>query len=343
MADLSERLSGAGLAALELLTVHVGLRLGLYRTLRDLGSADPHRLADAAGVHPRYAREWLEQQAVAGIVEVVDGEFRLPDDHVAALLAEEDQAHVAPLARLVAGIAGVVPEVVDAFRTGEGVPYRAYGADTSEGIAALNRPMFRGDLAKVWLAALPDVYGRLCTCGGRVLDLGCGQGWSSIALAEALPGVRVDGVDLDPGSVRRAREAADLLGLSGRVRFTNGDAGRVDRRGYDLVCFFEALHDMADPVAVLRRARDLLTPGGVVLVADGRVAETFTAPGDARERRTYAFSVLHCLPATRAEGAVEEAGAVLRPSTVRGYADRAGLAYELLPVDNEEWHFYRLS
>jgi SAM-dependent methyltransferase len=250
------------------------------------------------------------------------------------------------MAGFMAGIAGTMPALEAAFRTGGGVPYAAYGADTRDAIAGLNRPMYRGDLAKEWLVALPDVQARLTAGGARVLDLGCGEGWSSVALAEAFPDIRVDGVDLDEPSLVEARRAALRAGVADRVTFTAADAraagGTTD--GYDLICVFEALHDMADPVSVLAAAKERLAPGGAVLIADEKVAETFTAPGDEVERLNYAFSVTHCLPATRAEGAVEEAGTVLRPATVRGYAERAGFArFEVLPVEHDLWRFYRLG
>jgi SAM-dependent methyltransferase len=348
---LAERFVNAGLATMELFTVHLGLRHGLYRALHDLGRATPRDVASAANVHPRYAREWLEQQAVAGLIATVAvaddpyaTTYELPAAHGPVLLHEDSPYFTAPMARFMAGIAGTLPALESAFRTGDGVPYAAYGADTRDAIASLNRPMYRADLAKEWLAALPDVQARLAAGEGRVLDLGCGEGWSSIALAEAFPDVRVDGVDLDEPSLVQARRHAMRAGVADRVTFTTADASAASPGAYDLICVFEALHDMADPVAVLSTARTRLADGGTVLIADEKVAETFTAPGDDVERLNYAFSVLHCLPATRAEGAVEEAGTVLRPHVVRRYAERAGFtSVEVLPVAHDFWRFYRLG
>lgn len=353
-AALADRFVAAGTAALELLTVHLGRRHGLYQTLHDLGRATPRVLADAAGIHPRYAREWLEQQAVAGVLiaaavaeDPYESGYELPAAHVPVLLDEDSPYFVAPMAGFLAGIAGALPALESAFRTGEGVAYSAYGADTRDAIAGLNRPMYRGELARQWLAALPDIQGRLASGAARVLDLGCGQGWSSVALAEAFPGIRVVGVDRDEPSLAQARRHAQRAGVADRLTFHTGDATEAALAGdgrYDLVCVFEALHDIADPVAALAAARGLLADGGAVLVADEKVAETFTAPGDDVERLNYAVSVTHCLPATRAEGAVEEAGAVLRPDTVRGFAERAGYRrFEILPIAHDLWRFYRLG
>jgi SAM-dependent methyltransferase len=348
---LTDRLFAASIATMEIFTVHLGVRLGLYRTLHLLGTATPRELAESASIHARYAREWLEQQASAGLIDVdtlaadpYASTYRLPDAHVPALLDADSPLHIAPIARFMAGISAVLPDLLQAFRTGGGVSYAAYGEDTREGIAGLNRPMFRHDLATVWLAALPDIHERLTAGSARVLDLGCGQGWSSIALAQAFPGVRVDGFDLDAASIEQARRTAQAQRVADRVTFSRADATAAAGDTYDLVCVFEAMHDMADPVRVLAAVRPLLAPGGAVLVADEKVADAFTGRGDELERLNYAFSVLHCLPATRAEGAVEEAGTVLREATMRGYAERAGFsACRVLPVEHDLWRFYRLD
>ncbi|KAB2343709.1 class I SAM-dependent methyltransferase [Actinomadura rudentiformis] len=348
--ELTERLLEDSVTAMEMLSVALGIRLGLYKALAG-EAADARALAKATGVHPRYAREWLEQQGASGLLTVAaDDEdpyarvFSLPADVAEALLNGDSPFFVGPLPGFVASIAEVLPQVADAFGSGGGVPYAAYGEDTRHGIGALNRPAFRAGVAD-WIAGMPDIAARLDGDGARVLDLGCGTGWSSIALAEAFPAVSVHGIDLDEASIAEASGHAAEQGLADRVTFALGDAAKPGVGGrYDLVCVFEALHDMADPVAALRSARDLLTPGGAVLIGDEKVAEHFTAPGDLLERMNYAFSVLHCLPATRAEGAAVEAGTVLRPGTVRSYADQSGYAgCAELPIDHDLWRFYRLD
>jgi SAM-dependent methyltransferase len=348
--ELTERLLGDAVAAMETLNVYIGFRLGLYRALA--GTArNAGELADVTGIHRRYAREWLEQQAVAGVLSTVDDDsdpyarrFLLPDAHREVLLDEDSTHYVGTLAGFVASIAAAMPHILGAFQTGGGVPYDAYGEGARHGIGGMNRPLFQAQLAG-WIAAMPDIRARMTDGPARVLDLGCGTGWSSIAIAEAFPQVRVRGVDLDAASVADAERHAAARGLVERVRFDRADAAHIDEPDrFDLVCVFEALHDMADPVAVLRATRDLLAPGGAVLIADERVAERFTAPGDLVERLNYCFSVLHCLPATWAEGSVVEAGTVLRPDTVRAYAAEAGYgSCAELAIENDLWRFYRLD
>jgi SAM-dependent methyltransferase len=354
---LAEEILTRMLSALEILTVEIGVRRGLYEALGAHGPLTPRELSRTAGIHARYAREWLEQQAVAGILTVsgpatsapdddYDRRFSLPAEHRRVLLDRDDPCYMAAGPQFIASIAATLPEVLEAFGTGGGVPYERYGEGTREGIAGLNRPMFQPETLRSWVATLPDVHRRLTDgSGAPVLDLGCGLGWSTIALAHAFPRARLTGIDLDAASVEQARRNASEAGLGDRIAFVNTDAAGAGLDGaVDLVTVFEALHDMADPVGALTSVRRLLTPSGAVLIADEQVSEDFTAPGPDLDRLNYAFSVLHCLPATRAEGAKVEAGTVLRPATVRGYAREAGYSStEVLPVSHELWRFYRLS
>jgi SAM-dependent methyltransferase len=349
---LAERLVDDVTRAMETLSVYLGLELGLYQALGDLQPATEAEVADRAGIAVRYGREWLEQQASAGYVVCDDParpaeerRYRLPAGHAEVLLDRDSPYHIAPVAVMLAGVARVLPELLEAYRTGGGVPYAAYGLQIRRGIAAANRPMFLHELASAWMPAVPGIDRRLrATPPSRVLDLGCGLGASSIALALAYPRARILGVDLDEASVTEARAEAAQAGVADRVTFVAGDAAGAASEGpFDLVTIFEALHDMADPVGTLRSARAVLAGDGSVLVADERVADAFTAPGDAVERFMYGWSVLHCLPATLAEDPVETTGTVLRAPTVARWAASAGFGgFEVLPIDNPFWRFYRM-
>ncbi|GAB1688284.1 hypothetical protein [Krasilnikovia sp. M28-CT-15] len=190
---LDERMMQATIGALELFGIYLGSRLGLYDALRGRDGSTYGELAEAAGIAPRYAREWLEQQAVAGILGVDDvtaeaqsRRYRLPEAHVGVLTAPVAPDHLAPLARMVVGIASVLDEVVDAYRAGTGVPYARYGADFRIGQGGINRPAFASALVQEWLPALGPAAQRV-SGGGRLADLGCGQGWSTLAVAQAYP------------------------------------------------------------------------------------------------------------------------------------------------------------
>ena len=349
---LAGRLVDGLTQAMETFGVYLGVELGLYRALAELGSADEAELAGHAGVAVRYAREWLEQQAVAGYLACDDPaqpaerrRFRLPAGHAEVLVDRDSPYHAAPLALALAGVARVVARLPEAYRDGGGVAYAEYGREMREGIAAANRPMFLHELGGTWLPAMPDLHQRLQAAPpARILDLGCGLGASAVALASAYPRATVLGVDLDAASVAAARAAAAEAGVADRVSFLVADAAHLEREApFDLATIFEALHDMGDPVAALRAARALLADGGSVLVADERVADSFTAPGDPTERLMYGWSILHCLPATLAEDPVEATGTVLRAPTLARWAADAGFtAVEVVAVDNPFWRFYRL-
>ncbi|HEV8373810.1 MAG TPA: methyltransferase domain-containing protein [Actinomycetota bacterium] len=350
---LAERIFKATIESFELLHLYVGERLGLYRALADLGGANAAELAAAAGVAERYAREWLEQQAVAGVVEVTedpDGEaarrYRLPTGHAEVLLDGDSESYMAPLTRGVASVARTIPAVLEAFRSGGGVPYEDYGPDLRASIALLNRPMFLNQLASRWLPALPALHARLqADPPAQVADVGCGAGWSSIAIALAYPKATVHGLDLDEASITEARRNAAEAGVADRVAFEVRDAADPSLAGrFDLVCAFETVHDMADPVAALRAMRALRADGGVALVGDEKVAEAFTAPGDELERFNYGWSALHCLPSGMVQQPSAGTGTVMRPATLRRYARQAGFAeVGVLPIEHDFWRFYRLA
>jgi cyclopropane fatty-acyl-phospholipid synthase-like methyltransferase len=177
-----------------------------------------------------------------------------------------------------------------------------------------------------------------------VLDVACGTGWSSIAMAQAYPKITVDGVDLDQDAIGAARANAERAGVADRVRFTATDVADFDGAGaYDLVTILEALHDMSRPVDALSAARQLLSDAGAVLVADGLVADEFTLHASAQERTEYGWSVVSCLPGAMGDPQTAATGAVMRPSVLRQYALQAGFAeVEVLPIRTEYWRFYRL-
>jgi SAM-dependent methyltransferase len=339
----------AALGAFEALNVELGLRLGLYEKLADRGALTSSELADAGGVHERYAREWLEQQAVAGVVEVDDAEasagarrFTLPPAHAHVLLERDSEAYMAPAVNFVPLGGWAVDAVVEAFRTGGGVPYADYGIHDIQ--AAFTRPVFLNRLTQEWLPALPDVHTRLSAGPSRVAEIGCGEGVAAIRIATAYPSATVDGFDLDDASIAAARKNAAEAGVADRVRFEVCDATKVVSGGaYDLVYCIEMLHDVPDPVGILRGMKSLAGETGTVLVVDERAAESFTAPGDEMERFFYACSTLHCLPVGMTEEDSAGTGTVMRPATVRRYATGAGFSdIEILPVEHPQFRLYRL-
>jgi ubiquinone/menaquinone biosynthesis C-methylase UbiE len=208
-----------------------------------------------------------------------------------------------------------------------------------------NRGAFLEQLAQEWVPAIPDVAALLGREGASVVDLGCGVGWSSIALATAFPDLLVLGIDNDDASIMDARANAATAGLATRVRFEVSDADADLGEGcHDVVFFFEALHDMAHPIEALSAARRALRPGGKVVVMDERAEEAFAPGGSEIERLLAASSVLHCLPVGRSQEGSAGTGALFRPDMMRDYAARAGFGQvEVAPIEHDLFRFYVLS
>ncbi len=335
---LVERLFMNAVGAFDLFSVYVGDTLGFYRSLAEQGPLTSAELADAVGVHERYAREWLEQQGASELLEVEEeGEqrrFRLPKGHDEALLDVSSLNYIAPMDAL-----------LEAVRSGGGVPYADYGHDLHEAQAAFTRPLFENLLGKKWLSSVSEIHERLLADPpAKAADVACGQGRSSIEMARAYPKIWVDGIDSDRASIERARKNLAGSGVEDRVTFHERNAADAELSGrYDLVTIFEALHDMSYPVDVLRAARGLLAEGGLVFIGDERTEDTFTAPAGEVERLFYGFSLFHCLPVGMVGEGAAGTGTVIRADTVRRYADEAGFSScTVLPIENDFWRFYLL-
>jgi len=345
----AERLFAAGLGALELLNVELGSRLGLYHHLAHGEGHSPAELAAAAGIHERYAQEWLEQQTVAGVLTVDDPiaaptarRYRLPAAHATVLLERDSEAFMAAFAGFIPVAAAALDAVADAFRAGSGVPYSLYRIHDIQ--AAWTRPAFLHHLTQTWLPAVPQAHERLVSGTARVCEIGCGEGIAAVQIALAYPGVTVDGYDLDEPSIVVARTEAEAAGVADRVRFELRDAADYAIDGaYDLVFSVEMLHDLPDPVGVLATMRRLRAPGGTVLVIDERAAEAFDPDADEMERLFYACSTLHCLPVGMTEPGSAATGTVIRPDAVRQHAAAAGFSHtEILDVEHPQFRLYLL-
>jgi 2-polyprenyl-3-methyl-5-hydroxy-6-metoxy-1,4-benzoquinol methylase len=346
----AEELFRSALGYFEIFSIHLGTKLGLYRALAEIGPATSAELAERAGIAERYAREWLEQQATAGILRAevpADGpaRFELPAGHAEVLLDGDSLSFMGASVTQLMGLRGVFDQVVEAFRNGGGVPYEAYGIDGVEGQGGSNRPIYLRTLPDEWLPAIPGIHERLSSSApSRVMDVGCGTGWSSIAMATAYPNATVEGFDPDVTSIELARRNADASGVSDQVRFHTTDGAAVEADGpVDFATAFECIHDMARPVDVLRAIRSSLDPAGAMLVVDERTRDTFTGEPDEREAYFYGWSIMDCLPSGMHEQPSAGTGTVMRRSTLERYAKEAGFTgFEVLPIEHDMFRLYLL-
>ncbi|MFQ5918552.1 MAG: methyltransferase domain-containing protein [Thermoplasmata archaeon] len=343
---LSERIVGDINGAMSTLTLYIGLRLGLFAALADAGTASSEELARQTGLSERYLREWLEAMVAGGYLEhdVRSGRFTIPPAYAPVLLEAEDPLHTLPFVQFLPPVARALSDVIEAFRTGGGVPYETYGSEFVEAQGGQSRNLFLSDLADTWLASLPDVRDRLMA-GGRALDVGCGTGWAAIALALGFPKATVDALDPDSASIRKARQNAESMGVSDRVTLHESTIEGGTLEGpYDLVTAMEVVHDLAYPVKALRAMRELAMPGGTVLIVDEAVGDTLEENRNFIGHLFYNFSVLHCLPQAMTVPDSAATGTVMSPSTLRRYAQEAGYSsVNVLPVENPMFRLYRLT
>jgi len=344
------RLFAATLGTAELFTTYLGQVHGLYRAVDAAGSITAVKLSEVTGVELRYLVEWLQSQAISGLLsidgaDVTTAGFRLAPGVREALLEETSPFHAGGMPAVAVAIGRAFPHLEAAFVSGTGVPYAEYGPEAVTAQAALNRPAYVNSLVGEWLPAMPDVQARLAE-GARVADVGTGAGWSAIELSKAYPSTRIDGYDSDEESIARARRNAAQHGVADRIDFEVRVIIEIAAGGarYDLITFFECLHDVAHPLEVLVAARQALAPGGTVLVMDENADDSLVAPGDEVQRFLAAASVLWCTPQGRVDADSEVIGAIMRPARLRELAAAAGFArVDVLPIEHPFWKFYRLN
>ena len=349
--EFADKIFTAMLGTMETFSLYLGERLGWWSALAAEPLTAPE-LARRTSTDERYAREWLEMQAVYDNLSVVDDgagdpaqrRFGLAPAAADVLTNEQSLNYLGALPRMFASTGAHLDELLEAYRTGGGVSWAELGADARESQAAINRPWFERELGPA-LATVPDLHEVLSRTGARIADIGCGEGWSSIALARAYPGATVTGIDVDQPSVEAAQANAMAEGLQDRVEFRLADGAELaGPQAFDAAFLFEALHDMPAPVEVLAAVREAMRPDGAVVIMDEAVAEEFTAPGDAVERTMYGYSTLICLPDGRSTTPSAATGTVMRLGVLSEYARRAGFAAtEVLPISGFAFfRFYRL-
>ncbi|MDN5717377.1 MAG: methyltransferase domain-containing protein [Janibacter sp.] len=277
----------------------VGDRLGLYAALADGAPATPGQLAGATGTSERYVREWLAQQAAVGFVrfDPESGTFRLPSEHAAVLASDESPASMIGAAPLISGLHRRTDELLDAFRTGEGIPWSAQDPATFESVERFFGVGYRTNLVPEWIPALSGVHEKL-TAGARVVDVGCGRGVPVILMAAAYPASEFVGYDVHPASVETARRRAADAGVSERVRFEIGHCHGYRDQDVDVITFFDAFHDLGDPVGAGLHARQALAEDGTLVLVEPMAGDDLattlaTAPMAAIN---FAASTFLCTP-----------------------------------------------
>ena len=291
MGKLVTDMGGAALMA----SVMLGDELGLYKAMADNAYVTAEELADRTRCHPRLLREWLSANAAAGYLEHESGRFRLPPEQALALAIEDSPVFVAGGISVIAAMFHGQEKIAAAMRGNGGLGWGEHHPCLFRGTERFFRPGYRAHLVSEWLPALEGVVDKLQS-GARVADVGCGHGASAILLAESFPATTCAGFDYHAPSVAQARQRALEARVSDRVTFAQASAKDFPGSDYDLVCFFDCLHDLGDPVGAARHARQALAPDGTVLLVEPFAKDDLDGNTNPVGRLFYAASTCFCTP-----------------------------------------------
>ena len=308
----------------------LGDQLGLYRALAAAGEAlSADELASRTACHPRLTREWLDGQSAAGLLayDAAADAYAITPEASLVLSMEDSPAFMAGGAQSFQAMFDAIPKIIAAFKGNGGVAWGDHHPSLYVGVARFFRPGYRTNLIAEWIPALDGVAAKLDN-GGRIADIGCGFGHSCVVMADAFPNAEVHGFDFHEPSVVEARRVAADAGLAGRVQFDVASSTAYEG-SFDLICFFDCLHDMGDPVSIARHARTRLAPGGTVLLVepfalDGRAANI---AGNPAAGFFYHASTFLCTPSSLAQEVGRGMGAQSGESGMRAVFDEAGYTH----------------
>ncbi len=310
-------------AAESSVATYVGDRLGLYRALATADSMSAAELAAATGTNERLVLEWLRNQTAGGYVVHEAGRFILPPEQAAALADSNSPWFIGGVFDVVASMWADTDAVEAAFRGDGGLDWGAHDHRLYEGVERFYGAAYRGSLVTSWLPALDGVVARL-NAGAKVADVGCGYGVSTVIMAEAFPNSTFVGSDPHGASIDAATQRAKGAGVDDRVSFETIVAADLPADGYDLVCFFDALHDMGDPVSAAAAAHRALKDDGVLMVVEPRAGDDLDANINPVSRLFYAGSTFLCTPSALSQGDGYALGAQAGPAAISEVLYQAG-------------------
>ena len=290
-----EKVIGDFGASLSSALVYIGLKLGLYKAMAGAGPLTPFELAQRTGMVERYIREWLINQAAGGYLEydAQTGRYTLPPEQAAALTDETSPFYVGGGFYVVKAMTRAESRIAEAFQKGGGMLWGEHDPDLFVGTERFFRPGYAAHLVSEWIPALTGIEEKL-KAGGKVADIGCGHGASTLIMAKAYPKSRFYGFDNHKPSIRHARKEAAVAGVADRVTFEVAQASGFPGKGYDLIAFFDCLHDMGDPLGAVKRACETLAEEGTVLIVEPMAGETVEENLNPIGRTFSAASTLCC-------------------------------------------------
>ncbi len=316
--DFGSILSGA--------LINIGDKLGLFKAMAESGPMTSEELAERTGTTERYVREWARGLAAAGYIDYLgDGKYTLNEEQSLVLVDETSPAYVIGGFQGMLAATRILPKAVDAFRTGDGIGWHEHDPDLFQGTERFFRPGYGANLVQSWIPALDGVDAKL-RAGAKVADVGCGYGASTIIMAAAYPKSLFWGFDYHEPSIRHANDAAAAAGVSDRVKFQLASAKEYPGNDYDMVCHFDCLHDMGDPVGAARHARQSLNDDGHWLLVEPFANDDTTENLNPIGRVFYSVSTLVCTPASLSQEVGAALGAQAGEGKLREVAKEAGFS-----------------
>jgi len=312
-------------AAMSASLVVLGERLGLYKALAEHGPANSFELADATKLNERLVREWLAAQAAAEYIsfDAATGRFSLSPEQVMVFADEESPVFLAGGFELLSAVFKDEPKVAKAFQSGLGLGWHEHDVCLFRGTERFFRPGYNANLVANWIPALDGVEAKL-KAGAKVADVGCGHGASTILMAQAFPASHFTGFDYHGPSIARAKEAAAAAGVADRTDFQTASAQDYPGDGYDLVCIFDALHDMGDPVGAAAHIRQSLAPDGTWLLVEPFAHDNMADNMNPIGRMFYSASTMVCTPASQSQDVGLALGAQAGEGRLRKVVEEAG-------------------
>ncbi len=316
--DFGSILSGA--------LINIGDKLGLFTAMAGSGPLTPAQLAEQTGTTERYVREWASGLAAAGYIDYAgDGRYQLNDEQAIVLADETSPAYVMGGFQGMLAATRIVPRAVEAFRTGDGIGWHEHDPDLFQGTERFFRPGYLANLVQSWIPALDGAEAKL-RAGGNVADVGCGYGASTIVMANAYPNSRFRGFDYHEPSIRHATEMATKAGVSDRVIFEVASAKEYPGNDYDMVCHFDCLHDMGDPVGAAHHARESLKGDGHWLLVEPFANDDLADNLNPIGRVFYSVSTIVCTPASLSQEVGAGLGAQAGEGRLAEVAKEAGFS-----------------
>jgi len=323
--ELVQRVFGDMGAVFSAALVVLGDHLGLYRALAGAGPLTPEELAQRAKCAERYVREWLAAQAAAGYIayDAQTGRYSMSPEQAMVFANEASPAFMPGGFQIAAAMFRGEPKIAEAFRSGRGVGWHEQDAVLFRGTERFFRPGYNANLVSNWLPALDGVVNKL-TRGAKVADVGCGHGASTIVMAKAFPNSKFYGFDYHDKSIERARELARAEGVADRVTFETASAKDYPPRAYDLIAFFDCLHDMGDPVGAAAHVRKAIAPDGTWLLVEPFANDKLEDNLNPIGRVYYAASTMLCVPGSLAQEVGVGMGAQAGEARLRDVVTKAG-------------------